>query len=917
MANLELFEKFVRTQIGAVAVDRAPTEEELRDACDMIRRMMPVTDEEAEKVIRKLQAALDVAMDMGIVIEKEYEPWLNAQKGNIEFYYWNRYALYLEQDMQRTMGVIATIDKVSDRIVDLAGNPRETGILHRRGLLLGDIQSGKTANYIAVMNKAADVGYKVIILLTGTVESLRRQTQERVDEGFIGRSSKAYLQRNSQTIKKGVGSKDSRRFATGFTTESSDFKTAVVRSMNASLKNMSSEPVVFVMKKNARTLLNLINWLKDFNTNNQGVIELPLLLIDDEADNASINTREDNDPTTINKHIRAILNLFVKSSYVAVTATPFANIFILPEKNEDMESDDLFPADYIYALDPPTNYIGSNEVFGIDAEYSDSLCTIDDADQYFPYKHKQSIIVRELPESLYSALRYFLLANVVRDISGDQTAHRSMLVNVSRFVKVQEQIANLIQEWLYEAQRDLRNYSQLSVKEACKNENIAALRRDWEAVENPFSNIDISWETVQHKYLMNAVSAIEVRTINQRSSGKLDYTEYDGTGLRVIAVGGLSLSRGLTLEGLMVSYFHRNTQMYDTLMQMGRWFGYRPGYEKLFRIWMPDDSIGWYAHITQASNELREDIMKMNRAGATPRDFGLRVRAHPTSLIVTARNKMKHADKKIYWITLDGKFFETPRFKSDIEAIRSNVKRTDTLVRRMLKECGNPKPSRRQPLFWSDVPRELVCDYLRGYENHFLNMEADGNALSEYINNNQKFAKWDVLVMTGHSKNGYRIENLDIIPTERPILKKNNVLSAYGSKLRIGAMGLTKHGLEQKKIEEVETEYRESKRHDYEFKYGDQAEEKLRKLSIPDRAYMIPERRPILIIHYIDPIFEPDEVAPSGFLTGKDLLVGYGIGFPSLAGSAPVYAVYYINTVEQQQEFREEIEEDQLDDNEV
>ena len=192
MADLELFEKFVRTQIGAVAVNRAPTEEELRDACDMIRRMMPVTDEEAEKVIRKLQTALDVAMDMGIVIEKEYEPWLSGQKNNIDFYYWNRYALYLEQDMQRTTGVIATIDKVSDRIVDLAGNPKETGILHRRGLLLGDIQSGKTANYIAVMNKAADVGYKVIILLTGTIESLRRQTQERVDEGFIGRSSKAY-----------------------------------------------------------------------------------------------------------------------------------------------------------------------------------------------------------------------------------------------------------------------------------------------------------------------------------------------------------------------------------------------------------------------------------------------------------------------------------------------------------------------------------------------------------------------------------------------------------------------------------------------------------------------------------------------------------------------------------------------------
>ena len=178
--------------------------------------------------------------------------------------------------------------------------------------------------------------------------------------------------------------------------------------------------------------------------------------------------------------------------------------------------------------------------------------------------------------------------------------------------------------------------------EACKNENILELRKMWNNSEYCFKDYGISWIDVQQKYLLKAISAIEVRTINQRSASKLDYTEYAETGLRVIAVGGLSLSRGLTLEGLVVSYFHRNTQMYDTLMQMGRWFGYRTGYENLFKIWMPDDSIGWYSHITQASNELREEIAKMNRLGATPKDFGLKVRAHPTSLIITARNKMKH-----------------------------------------------------------------------------------------------------------------------------------------------------------------------------------------------------------------------------------------------------------------------------------
>lgn len=917
MADLSLFEKFVRTQISSVAVNRAPTEEELTAACNMVRLMMPITDEEAEIVIKKLQVALDVAMDTGVVIEKEYEPWLKAKKDSIDFFYWNRYALYLEQDAMRTSGVISAIDEVSDKIVDLAGNPNISGPLHRRGLLLGDIQSGKTSNYIAVMNKAADVGYKVIILLTGTIESLRRQTQERVDEGFIGRSSKAYLQRNSQTIKKGVGSKDSRRFATGFTTESSDFKAAAVRSMNASLRNMTNEPVVFVLKKNARTLQNLISWLEDYNTNNQGVIDLPLLLIDDEADNASINTRADNDPTTINKYIRRLLELFTKSSYIGVTATPFANIFILPEKTEDMLNDDLFPADYIYALNPPTNYIGGNEIFGDDAAYSNSLIPIGDAQEFFPYKHKQDIVLHGLPESLYSALRYFLLANVVRDIKGDLTAHRSMLVNVSRYTKVQEQISKLIVEWLYEVQRDVRNYCKLDEEKACRNSNLAALRDTWNSSKFPFSKFGIEWEDIQQKYLLGAISSIEVRTINQRSANKLDYTEYSDTGLRVIAVGGLALSRGLTLEGLMVSYFHRNTQMYDTLMQMGRWFGYREGYKELFRIWMPDDSIGWYAHITRASNELREDISRMNRIGATPREFGLRVRAHPTSLIVTARNKMKHAERQECWITLDGEFFETPRFKNDIAAIRANRNKADKLIARIEQLCGNPIGAGKQPLFWKHVPSELIREFIRTYENHPLNMESDGAALEDYIKKNSRFANWDVLVVTSSEEDGVSIEGTDLTihPTVRPFSEQNNVLSVYGTKMRIGTVGLTKYGLSPAERKKAEDEFRESKRSEYESKYGDKAEQKLRNMSISDRAYLIESRDPIIIIHYLRP--KTGSTLPKGFDNNKDLIVGYGIGFPKLSGSEPIYAVYYVNTVEQRQSFEDEIEEDQLDDNDM
>ena len=911
-SNEKTFESLVRTYIITNYPDRAPTEEELTNACEIMRAAIPLSDDSIKAIIRKLKTVLDISLDLGVSIEKDYEPWLNAKKNSIDFYYWNRYELYLQNDMQRSANVIAAIDKVSDKVVDLLGNPEN--VQKRRGLLLGDIQSGKTANYLAIMNKAADVGYKVIILLTGTVESLRRQTQERVDEGFIGRSSKAYLQRNSQTIIKGVGRHDSRHFAVGFTTESSDFRTAVVNSTNASLKNFN-DPIVFVMKKNASALRNLYGWLKDNNTDSNGKIDRPLLLIDDEADNASINTRQDDSPTTINKYIRDILSLFTTSSYMGVTATPFANIFIDPDKNEDMDKDDLFPSDFIYALDSPSNYIGSNELFGEEAEFSSALMPIDDADHYFPYKHPKDLVIDALPPSLYEALRYFLLFNVARDIDGATTSHRSMMINVSRFVKVQQNIAELVEAWLYEMKRDIKHYSQLDEKEACKNGNISDLRHDWCEESSPFLKYDISWESVQKKYLLAAINSIEVRTINQKSSVKLDYTEYAETGLRVIAVGGLGLSRGLTLEGLAVSYFHRNTQMYDTLMQMGRWFGYRDDYRDLFRIWMPDDAVSWYSHITNASNELREEISTMNRLGATPKDFGLRVRAHPTSLIITARNKMRRAERIECFITLDGEFFETPRFKNDINVIRRNKQRTDNLICEIIDRCGLPKPSGRQPYFWNNVPKDLVCDYVRSYENHYLNTESDGKVLEKYINDNEKFETWDVLLFNGDAP-AIEVGELYLQPTTRPIFMKNKILSVYGGKMRIGTVGLTRHGLTQHQIELAKNRFKEAKRPKYVEKYGDLAEEKLAHVSIPDKAYLIPERdHPIIIIHYLSPNFSGHEDSiPEGFVLGQDLLVGYGMGFPAFSGSQARYAIYYINPVEQRSHFEEELEEDQLDD---
>ncbi len=928
MKDLEAFEKMVRIRKEQIAPNRTPTEDELKEACLFVRPMFQaISDEDVENIIKRLQSVFDVDMDTGVSVEKTYEPWLTDLKGKQSsnpdyWYYWNRYVKYLDENMQRPSNIIASIDYVSDRIVDLAGNPKSNGSLHRRGLIIGDVQSGKTANYIAIMNKAADVGYKVIVLLTGTIESLRRQTQERVDEGFIGRSSKAFLNKSRQTVKKGVGLKDSRRFATGFTTEASDFKTATLRSMNISLKNAAAnEPVVLVLKKNSRTLTNLLDWLND-NKDSNGKINLPLLLIDDEADNASINTKEDDNPTAINKHIRTLLSMFTSSSYIAVTATPFANIFILPEKTEEMENDDLFPSNYIYALDAPTNYIGCNEIFGDNATFGSSLVTIDDADSCFPYKHKQHIPVDTLPESLYEALRYFVLANIVRDVKGDVDAHRSMLVNVSRFTVVQDKVSERIKEWLFEVKRDIQSYCMMEESIACQNPNINKFREMWNDPKYPFfNNTHIAWGKIQKEYLMSAAVKIEVRTINQKSSSKiLDYAEYEDGGLRVIAVGGLSLSRGLTLEGLMVSYFHRNSQMYDTLMQMGRWFGYREGYKELFRIWMPDDAIGWYSHITSASNELREEILRMNRIGAEPKDFGLKVRAHPTTLIITAKNKMKHSEKVERWITLDGEFFETPRFQPSIDVIRNNRRITDEIVQKIITTCGDPVGSGKQPLFWNNVPAEIICEFLRRYNSHPMNMEANADTLQKYISANSQFATWDVLITTNkNTEESHSIGSCSIHPTKRPFADKPVKYSAYGTKLRIGTMGLTKHGLSKSDRTIAEEQFRELKRGEYEKKYGDEAEEKLNSMNFPDRAYLIKGRHPILIIHYLVPDTENEKCCNiTGFDMDNDLLVGYGMGFPSSAGSEPTSAVYYLNLVEQRKymDVDDEMEEDQFDDDE-
>lgn len=267
-----------------------PTEEEILSLAGQLRNIgiYKVTDEEFDLVLRSLHQKLRIDMGIGARVVNDQTPWVQGRKSSIDPFYWNRYQINLRKQGLPPK-VVISLDKVTDEILDLSGNPLSTNGWPRRGLVMGDVQSGKTSNYTGLICKAADSGYRLIILLTGTLESLRRQTQERLDAGFVGLDSSGIVSRNKMRREIGVGLIDGARAAGVFTSTLQDFRASTINQLGFRLEAFN-EPVLLVVKKHKRILENLTEWLKNFNADGNGRIDLPMMLIDDEADNASVNT---------------------------------------------------------------------------------------------------------------------------------------------------------------------------------------------------------------------------------------------------------------------------------------------------------------------------------------------------------------------------------------------------------------------------------------------------------------------------------------------------------------------------------------------------------------------------------------------------------------------------------------------------
>ena len=741
--NIAMLENVISAAVSTQYKEVPPTEEEFLALAQTMRAsmsMFSVTDEEFAEVLVRVRATTVIQMDVGVFINDRNTPhksWLPARRADLDFFFWKRYKKYLEEIKHWNPRVTATLDKVSDEIVDLLGDPQSQTAFQRRGLVLGDVQSGKTANFTAISNKAADTGYRIIIVLAGMMENLRQQTQSRLDAEFSGRKSEYYLDPEAkQEIKNqpvGVGRYGVQKRIAAFTSVTKDFDINVLKSNDLNLQSVS-DPVVLVVKKNKRILTNLIKWLSKSRDDSTGKIMLPMLLIDDEADNASVNTRNaDDSPAAINACIRQLLNEFYQASYVGITATPFANIFINPETEDEMIGDDLFPRDFIYSLSPPTNYIGADKIFGDAPTFSDVLIPLrrEEMDLFFPFTHQKTLEVDALPPSMYEAMGYFLLFNAIRDLRGDTTEHRSMMIHVSRFTDVQNRISEAVNEWLVQVKSDVQNYATLPDSDREKISSLRYLHKVWDK-HHLDSISETTWDDICSNYLNRSIAPIDVRSVNQKTGAtSLDYFNHKDDGLRVIAVGGNSLSRGLTLEGLAVSYFYRKSQMYDTLLQMGRWFGYRPNYDDLFRIWMAEEAIDWYGYITRAANELKGEIAKMKLANQTPMEFGLKVRQDPNSLIATARNKMRSAKPIKRPVSVTGKLLETPRLKANIEILKTNENVFKEFVDH-LSTVGT-LDSTEKPYYWRGVPKELIVQLLLDFETHPWHLAFQGRALSEYI----------------------------------------------------------------------------------------------------------------------------------------------------------------------------------------
>lgn len=854
-----------------------------------------------------------------LVNDPSSDVWFTTRRDDIEHPYFDRYRSYLRQSGWDT-DVIDNLQMNCERTLSHCADPYISASIpdpKKRGMVMGDVQAGKTANYMGLINMACDYGYRVIVLLAGLTDSLRKQTQDRVDLGFIG----AYSNTIGGVVKfAGVGTPFQQYFAIPLTNGDYDFAKFIQKNVNAAPTDFN-KPVILVVKKNAKILESVHRWLKPGEHNISGD---SILIIDDEADNASVNTKKpEYDPSTVNRRIRDIFNNFPIASYIGFTATPFANIFINPfDVSEDDQ--DLFPADFIVQLNAPDKYFGGEKVFPADGSIASAIRLLDTEEvDFISVKHKKELYVTVLPDSLKEAILCFLLNNVIRTLRGDKYKHRSMMINVSPLNDPQESIRNAVDTYVTRLKNIIEQDAYKPEKDFIRNAEMLRLYKIYTEADERGSDFyaqirdDFAWTDIQHG-LWEEIKQFESTIINNRYRGDLryDYNAHADHGSRIIVIGGFVLSRGLTLEGLCVSYYSRSATAYDTLLQMCRWFGYRPRYEDLCRIYLSQESVDSFGAVMDAIRDLKDQFREMELQGKTPHEFGLMVKESPatleTSLLVTARNKMHHTQVFEHYVNYGGVYADTSKLFKDASKNRANLVRLNTFF----------DEQRQKGKFFQDVgPRFMLCgvssadiaELLQRITIPSVNKRFDCTSLATYIKGSTIFPEWDVVIAKGDSLQTVLVQERQIRSSVRVFrlgASGENYIRLGGSNNRIIDPGIFDSGVNITPDQKQDILSKKKKRRP--GKPSDQ-------LTATDWLKL--RERPLLAIYYIDLKIDDSNLSLADrekYVTvkeafGSDLLAGFAIGFP--ARESKVLIQYRANLVklEELNSDGEDFEEEELD----
>lgn len=691
-----------------------------------------------EKMIPGFGAAFDLYLDQqrdivetirfGNLVKKDggYASWYSGPKTTVGE--WPSYRKLLESRLPES--AVHGIDGSTTRTLSRCANPKEPGD-RRKGLVIGYVQSGKTANYAGLIAKAVDAGYRIVIVLAGMYTNLRAQTQARLE---------ADLNVNDATDRAGIA-------WSMLTDRDSDIGPKI----NVGFVSGAGNVAIMIVKKHEGRLANVARFLQSIPEETRR--NRAVLIIDDESDQATPNTQSDRDlVSTINRRVRDIWKEVRTGTYVAYTATPFANMFIDPNDDED-----LYPDDFAMVLPKPEGYMGADSFFNVaqnaDVEEDEAIYSLArvidpvEAEVLVPKGKDIDAFEPEITDSLDDAIRWFILATAIRQLRTGRISHSSMLLHTSHRVAAHQLVKDAVADFTaaLALNRDQEEQFFKTVFEV-EAGSAAALQPD--AVTPVWGDV---WTKVRE-----IIGRLTVKIDNGLSDDRLSYP--DDSPQFVIAIGGGTLSRGLTLEGLVVSYFLRTSNTYDTLLQMGRWFGFRPGYKDLVRVWVGPGLLEEYGHLAQVEREIRSEVAVLEAEGKTPRDLAIRVRTHPGRLQITRSGAMTNT--LVVHAGLGGSRRQTIYLDRSIEGAERSQAAARQLVAtamsrvgsRFIKQTGS-KASHGSQVFVGVHNAELI-DFL----NHYWVAAADpwlqASAMKTWLGEHGDDVSWNLVLVSGPARLG-------------------------------------------------------------------------------------------------------------------------------------------------------------------